>query len=630
MFDIGMRNDFYMSYKIAYLAFEWNYEHQTAHLRGMEQYVKEHRNVQIFTFNAVAKYLDEDVDTTTLEILNLPDLSKYDGIVLQGNRLWRYDERQKIVDEAWKKGIPVVSINYPLEHAIEIGADNYMPIVEIIKGLKERKQIQTAVFVCGYENSREAQMRKKAYLDACEKYEIKNLECLKAGWNTEDGKKAATEYLKSQKELPDCFICANDNGARSFTEVLMEHGISVPDDVIVTGFDNQELSYAFLPRLTSVDRNDEKTGYLAIDTLIKKFEGTEITEKKIYAPYTIRWRLDQDAGQKEDDKFWKRYVDMSKQVRDFSFVHSHYEPAMLACGHMDDLCNVLESFGKAFQVKEVFFSLNQGYIENYDNPEDVTKYSPYLHLMAMHSASLMLADPKTHVYQTYPTTNVLPEQVQQDSGLYIVYPLHYRSTILGCVITNGIPSGSECGFVPVFLSLIETALENVRRRNILNSINQRLDEMYVHDSLTGCYNRFGLEKYGKPFYDSCLKNDNKVYLLFADIDNMKSVNDQYGHEYGDAAIRTSALLLKEGMQNYGVIVRYGGDEFLMILSSAYPPNSLHIEKYPLNIGKEVFYLSLSIGEESFTSEDSLTFEKAIEKVDHHMYEIKKMKKISRG
>ena len=59
-----------MSYNIAYLAFEWNYEHQTAHLMGMEKYVKEHENVRIFTFNAVAKYLDEEVDKSALEILN--------------------------------------------------------------------------------------------------------------------------------------------------------------------------------------------------------------------------------------------------------------------------------------------------------------------------------------------------------------------------------------------------------------------------------------------------------------------------------------------------------------------------------------------------------------------------------
>lgn len=615
-----------MSHTVAMLSFEWNYEHLTNELAGISRYLKEHKDLQIYVFNAVAKYLDEEVDVSALEILNLPDISKYDGIILQGNRMWGQKQRQQVADHAFQLGIPAVSINYSLQHTIEIGTDNFTPIKDLVRCLIEQKNIHSCAFICGYSYSTEAAERQRAYLEACKEYQLKNLGCLEAGWQTEDGEKAVADYLANDKELPDCFICANDNTARGAANILIEHGISVPDQVIITGFDNQELSYASDPVLTSVDRDYEGIGYTAIETLMKAING-ESVPATVHTPYTIKWRLD-GIHESSNLSFRKKYLSISKQVKNFSYVHSHYEPALLACGKMDDLCGVLEAFAKELHVKESFFSFNHGYFEYYESPDRATSYSAHLHLMASQSSTLMIPDQKNHIYRTYPSCDVLPDELKKNGSLYIIYPLHYRNTIMGCMITNGIPYGAECGFIPVYLSLIESALENVRRRYILHHINQRLDEMYVRDSLTGCYNRFGMDKFGKEYYTKCIMDKKQVYLLFADIDDMKSINDRFGHEYGDAAIRTAALLLKETIQNKGCVIRYGGDEFLAILPGNHTPGSIHIDHYPLSVENNTFYLSLSIGELRISKEENLTFSQAIEKADQLMYKVKKGRKTS--
>lgn len=130
-----------MSYKIAMLSFEWNYEHFSKELHGIQRYLSENNHIQLYVFNAVAKYLDEEVDVSALEILNLPDISQYDGIILQGNRMWDQNKRQKVANEAYKLGIPVISMNYSIEHAIEIGTDNYSSIFTLVKQLKKKKNI---------------------------------------------------------------------------------------------------------------------------------------------------------------------------------------------------------------------------------------------------------------------------------------------------------------------------------------------------------------------------------------------------------------------------------------------------------------------------------------------------------
>lgn len=615
-----------MSKTIAMLSFEWNYEHLTNELAGINRYLKEHSDLQIYVFNAVAKYLDEEVDVSALEILNLPDISKYDGIILQGNRMWGQNKRQQVADKAHQLGIPAVSINYPLKHAIEIGTDNSTPIKDLLKQLKEKKDIHNCVFICGYSYSTEASERQRAYLEACEEYHLNNLGCLEAGWQTEDGEKAIEDYLDNGKELPDCFICANDNTARGATDILIKHGISVPQQVIVTGFDNQELAFVSDPVLTSIDRDYEGIGYTAIETLMKAVNGLSVPPV-VHTPYSIKWRLN-GVHESSDTSFREKFLSISKQVKNFSYVHSHYEPAMLACGKMDDLCGVLESFAKELHVKETFFTFNHGYFEYYETPDRASTYTQFLHLMAANTSTLLLQDPGSHIYKTYASSSVLPDEVKKDGSLYIVYPLHYRNTIMGCMITNGIPYGAECGFIPVYLSLVESALENVRRRYILHHINQRLDEMYVRDSLTGCYNRFGMDKFGKEYYNRCLAEKDQVFLLFADIDDMKSINDRFGHEYGDAAIRTSALLLKEAIQNNGCVIRYGGDEFLVILPGTHIPDSIHIDSYPMSVENSSFTLSLSIGETCIHTSDNIPFSQAIEKADQLMYKVKKGRKSS--
>lgn len=616
-----------MSYHLICLTFEWSYEHLITQISGMKKYIESRKDVELTVFNAVAKYLDQEVETSALEILHMPDLSKYDGVLIQGNRSWPQEERQRIVDEAQRLCIPVVSINYPLAHATEIGTDNFSAIMELMDHLYTEQHVRKTVFLCGYPKSLEAQTRKKAYLVACEKYKIENLGCYGDGWQTENGEKECRMYLESGKKLPDCFVCANDNNARGVINELEKHHIRVPEDVLVTGFDNQELAYAYSPRITSIDRDYEHIGYLAVESLMDKIEGKQVPVK-VYSPYKIILQTSSGytTGDNDED-FRVRFLDVNKSVHDFHKIHSHFEPKLLACNSILEIGTVLEDFGACFGLPEVFVALDAGYFANFEDPENISHYSEKSHLLAVSGVHGLHPDTYTHFYTTYSTTDVLPSIVAQHNDLYMVYPLHYGSTVIGFVVTLGIPDGASYGFMSVYLSLLENAFENMRKKALMALINKKLDELYIRDQLTGCYNRFGMDKYGKQEYYDLLQKNGKVYLIFADIDNMKHINDSYGHECGDEAIRITAKKLKETLGKDRFIMRYGGDEFLAILPVSHEDMHLHTQKHTVTMPDgSAFEMSFSIGEVCIEQKEKLPLDKAIEKADARMYALKKQKK----
>ena len=109
-------------------------------------------------------------------------------------------------------------------------------------------------------------------------------------------------------------------------------------------------------------------------------------------------------------------------------------------------------------------------------------------------------------------------------------------------------------------------------------VNLRLKLLYDKDSMTGLYNRFGYENKALPLYEESKKKKSRVTVLFVDINSMKQINDNYGHEQGDVAIRTVAGSITDNLQKDWVAVRYGGDEFLVIVPDCGKQKAASVKK----------------------------------------------------
>ena len=100
---------------------------------------------------------------------------------------------------------------------------------------------------------------------------------------------------------------------------------------------------------------------------------------------------------------------------------------------------------------------------------------------------------------------------------------------------------------------------------VLAYLNQVLSELYVKDAMTGMYNRLGYQKLACRMFEKKKQTGENLSIIFMDMDRLKSINDEFGHIYGDWAIKTIASAILKYIPEGAVAVRSGGDEFLVVL-----------------------------------------------------------------
>lgn len=155
--------------------------------------------------------------------------------------------------------------------------------------------------------------------------------------------------------------------------------------------------------------------------------------------------------------------------------------------------------------------------------------------------------------------------------------------------------------------------------------NEFYEFLAYHDPITGANNRLAYEQdFDRLFEDEALLSS--LRLLYFDLDNLKHINDVYGHLEGDGVIKEGHDIIKQTFGEYGTVYRIGGDEFACLVTSldqtSYERLTLAFEELvnKTNQDKE-YHFGLSIGSSIYDKNDKVP-EDLVERADQLMYEYK--------
>lgn len=576
------------------------------------------------------------------QIYALPDLANFDGVIFAYNTIF-YENAElanQIAADIKERAIPAVSIDAKLPGMASILMDNYTGMYEMVEHLIVKHQKKKIFFLGGPDGNKDCQERKRAYLDAMEKYglEVTPVQTLRGNFSPRIGQEAWNYWTQECGVLPEAVVCINDSMAIGMKMEIQRQGLRVPEDVILTGMDNNWEAVYSAPRLTSIERSCYEAGYEACQLLLEERTAQELSE--ISRMMEARLILSESCGccEVEGISLSELKTELVDRKINNQFVMDNLKGLIQDFSCADDFEEFIETLKLYVGItKAQYFYLC---INNFDNMfeenESVDEKGKEEYYSEQMVVPLAYENGQFGSYGAFPRREVIPPDCcrGEDGTFYFCMPLGYQKQNFGyCVFGNtNFPMDEYLCYTWVLT--IGGAIQNIRRKIQLNTTIDKLNKMWIYDPLTGLYNRAGFFHLLNPLLEETKRNKQNIFVIFMDLDGLKKVNDSYGHETGDQYICSMANIIKQVIRKPELAMRYGGDEYVIIgpvqedgrVKELMKAIDVAVTAENQQENRE-FKLSVSMGHQVLAPcEEDCRLEQVLEQADQEMYKQKRRKK----
>lgn len=567
-------------------------------------------------------------------MLETIDFSDYDGLIVALDTISSTKTKALIRKNLESANIPIIAVDCDIPHSFKINTNNYESVKKMIYHVHKVHGRNKINYISGPGDNAESNIRLNAYRQAMIELGLPFENRIFEGtFFVEDGRNALDFFQQNEISRDyDAIICGNDMAAISTICELIKAGKRVPEDVIVTGFDDVMDAIKIVPSLSTISKNIYEVGVLAIQLLYDYWTGktvspvNHIESKNIYR---CSCGCEQDCERNKSVENW--YIHNFTFTQLFHVYNRSFMEEGISCNSFGEFLTIVKEF--ALKVNPEQFSLYISAdmakvfeIEDYPGiimtDMDGGKYE--LKNVLFYSSGKFIPIEilgNNKEMEFHPETFV--ETLKRLPAVQILNsPLHFKDKKIGLVVF----SNSKFPLMPELYCNWRNTMNA-----IINSIYHKmmLTHLYRTDSLTGLYNRFGLEKYWEKYVSisNAIKRD--ICILFVDMNGLKQINDGFGHEEGDFAIKFVGSKLKDIEAPRLKAFRFGGDEFIL-LGVGYTRNQIDylikmfnesVESSQLSSNKK-YHISVSIGiyMRSYDSEEDM--EKCMILADEDMYKSK--------
>ena len=640
------------------------------------------------------------------------------------------------------KNVPVISVSIDIPGIPSVMTHNTSGMYSAVEHLIKVHGKKHLAFVKGPDGHPEAEARLQGYKNALKDNNIPFDErYLFPGDFGRDGGRNAVHELYDVRKLPaDAFVCTNDQSAIGVLEKLKLRGIMVPNDIALTGFDDDIISSIYVPTISTVGQDFVKLGKISAELLIDKINGKEVENVTNITPELV---LRQSCGCMERGSSYNANAESDKSKDSLSaYLNERLINLMQDYVPCDQVTNwvqsILEELRKDQFSKDGFINLLDKILVDYYHSysREFSVWHKALIVMAMGMEIHKNEFTNAHAILatlTYATTLVYDIRINEErkreyglnddrmrkrritNSLLLMFDLDtlaeelYKSisaisiktALIGIYrdpvkreIYNAVRSietligfdgddrfniqhnswspilfsdystiqGFDFNrerrvmfFQPLFFMdeevgvmllpyepEIPTDAYETLRINISTAIKgagllSTIHTLSITDDLTGLFNRRGFFQFAYSRLQHLHRNAEYVpIVMFMDMDGLKHINDNFGHNEGDKAIAAFADILKKTMREEDIIGRMGGDEFAVFSSVKSKENGRQLEqrlrkafdKYNSKM-LHSYKVMGSIGSVVLEESTKECFEEAMLKADSVLYD-EKIKKKKQG
>lgn len=552
---------------------------------------------------------------------------------------------------------PIVSISVPLNipgsKYIHVSCGKtYEQIIEHI--VKVHKCTRIGFFTAAMTYSKDAEERFVAYKKALKKNHLDfNPEFVIDGDFTPGiAEEKFLERFKSKDDIPfQALLCANDYTAAGVQNALDKIGVKCPDDLLLFGFDDSEVALVCYPALSTINQSVDKSGKEAARMVYDILKGKQVGEY-----YTIQTTpvYRQSCGCVNPSLHNTTGIDQSgnmildgKRIKfrfeNFSAVSYTFTTIYGLLNQMDTSSN-LSVYLEGLKYKYGLDNVSELSIVMYKEPvlvgrEDSFEVPDEAKLIFYSNKGIKVHknyfDKEDYIFN--PKKEVVPEEFfNRDCGRYILVPLYNRKWNYGYIVFMFY--SHNYSLMSIYGKILSNSLlqaysnfKNSRERDDLLEENKNLSISAKIDELSKLLNRRGFFEYGQKTINLSLSMDKEGCVFFCDLDGLKKINDNFGHDMGDSAIQLVAQVLKKVFRESDIVARLSGDEFGIIAPSFRLNNLENLRKKIAEENEKIsrennlpFILSLSMGCAEY-GHDRSNLSEILSKADEKLYEEKRLK-----
>lgn len=537
--------------KVAIVTTTWSDDNFIGMMQGVSEYI-EGKDIFVDVFNAYDITFDKERTLNGLLIFNLPVPSQYDGLIAYTNSA-KSDKALSEVFEAFREfDKPIVCVDRKIEGYPCILTDNYASEYAMTQHMIKEHGCKRFQFVGGNEDYYDNQERYRAFCDClrdngitCDSDYVSFHSFL-----AQDGRDAFSRIVDNNMELPEAVVCANDKMAIGYCLEAYERGYSPRRDFLICGFDNIMEGQEFFPSITSVNKNIQQMFVKAFEYIYEIENPVDIPMETFLSGY-VKNNLSCGCHANFDalDKFRRTVVENSV-VKEIEKKHRQSRMMLCACKSFDEFQSAIISGKKKLGLYDVAVCIKS---EVYMEGKAISKLCYSYPCMAYSTDG---------IEEINRERTIKPKKWNNKKDVIYVYStLYYFDTILGYAVMPYVKEQYSRKFHEDYIDSISIAVENIMQKIMIDNMNHKFKSLYIIDQMTGLYNRFGFSSLSGKLFG---KYNGRVFVVYIDIDNLKGINDNFGHGIGDEAIIGTAYCIKKVFGDDAVCVRMGGDEFLVM------------------------------------------------------------------
>jgi diguanylate cyclase (GGDEF)-like protein len=494
---------------------------------------------------------------------------------------------------------PTVTLGTKLPGSPRVLADNNHGIRELMAHLLDERGVRRPALVRGIPDHIDSVQRERVFRAELIRRGITFDEGLAVnGWFRPNQSFEAVRELLDRRQDFDALVALNDTSASGALSALARAGLRVPEDLLLSGFDNTDGSRLSWPALTTVDPSLEEQGRCAAECAVRLAAGGDCPDD-VVVPSHLIVRASTTPGARHEGDLATTTLALQERVAlqdaalNLSWTTSH-------CRTLNDVIAVLDPCLSRLGVARCFIA-----IDNADGAASAVPAGTDCGVGDSEHPSTLVLSHRGRPSEPTPVDvfarhELLPGplRTELDHGVLLLQPLAIAGRERGFLLYEPVLHSylstealrvDLTRAIDMVLSTREMSehaaeLEHVvaQRTRELERVNAELQGFVMRDGLTGIANRMAFQQVLDDVWSPRTDDDSAaaagvamraggvdVAVMMIDVDMFKAFNDRYGHLAGDEALKGVAACLRQAMRGpQDLACRYGGEEFAVVLRDA--------------------------------------------------------------